>query len=209
VPPQSIAVSKPFFTPSVQLGSRQIPPEHTPEVQSRPFEQPSVGAQAGHVPPPQSGPVSPPFRTPSWHVGVWHVPLAPQTPDWQSSPESHAFPSPQPLQTPPQSTSVSFASRALLRQVTGRQTPPSQIAEAQSALTAQPNPSPHFPHVAPPQSMSVSVPSWISSVQVASRQVLSMHAPDAQSVGSVHASPVAHGGQDPPQSIAVSVPFFT
>jgi hypothetical protein len=57
-PPQSMAVSAPFFTESLQVGAWHTPPVHTPELQSVALVQPWPvvhGAQEG---PPQSSPVS-------------------------------------------------------------------------------------------------------------------------------------------------------
>lgn len=57
-PPQSIAVSLPFFTPSKQLAAWQTPDAQTPEVQSLGAAQCCPTAHAEHVPPPQSVSVS-------------------------------------------------------------------------------------------------------------------------------------------------------
>src|SRR6187401_3581264 len=57
-------------------------------------------------------PVSLPFFTPSVLVGAWHlspVPVSLQTPVRQSAPTLQAFSASHFVQSPPQSTSVSFA----------------------------------------------------------------------------------------------------
>jgi hypothetical protein len=77
-PPQSVSVSVPFFTESVQLALWQNPPEQTPPRQSLIAAQRLPGPHFGHVPPPQSTSVSAPFFTTSVQLVAWHVVL--QTP---------------------------------------------------------------------------------------------------------------------------------
>jgi hypothetical protein len=77
-PPQSMSVSVPFWTPSVQLAALQLPPWHTWVVQSEPKTQLWPTAQLGQLPPPQSTSVSVPFFTPSVQLAAWQVP------DWQT-----------------------------------------------------------------------------------------------------------------------------
>ena len=69
-PPQSMSVSLPFFTPSLQVGAWQVPPEQTPLVQSAATLQPFPAVQALQVLPPQSMSVSSWFCTPSVQVGA-------------------------------------------------------------------------------------------------------------------------------------------
>lgn len=72
-PPQSIALSVPFFTPSVHWAAAHVPFEQTAVVQSPPEMHPRPVAHFGQVPP-QSLSVSAPFLAPSVHVGAWHFP---------------------------------------------------------------------------------------------------------------------------------------
>src|SRR5262245_34088579 len=65
-------------------------------------------AQARHIAPPQSTPVSAPFCTASVHVGAWQVSeRALHTPSAQSAPVLQSSPTLQPGHVPPQSTSLS------------------------------------------------------------------------------------------------------
>jgi hypothetical protein len=57
-PPQSMAASSPFFTPSVQVTTWQTAPTQLSEVQSSPSMQESPGAQAAQASPPQSASLS-------------------------------------------------------------------------------------------------------------------------------------------------------
>ena len=68
-PPQSMSVSSPFFTPSVQAGAAQIPLWQTPLSQSPALAQLLPFAHTGQVPPPQSTSVSAPFFFLSVQVG--------------------------------------------------------------------------------------------------------------------------------------------
>ena len=77
-PPQSVSVSVPFFTESVQLALWQNPPEQTPPTQSPLAAQRLPAPHFGHVAPPQSTSVSAPFFTTSVQLAAWHVVL--QTP---------------------------------------------------------------------------------------------------------------------------------
>jgi hypothetical protein len=94
-PPQSTSVSTPFFTPSKQLGTWQVPAEQTPLWQSLPAPQVFPLAQERQTPPPQSTAVSLPFFTPSMQVATWQVP-AEQTPLVQSPPPTHCTHAPAP-----------------------------------------------------------------------------------------------------------------
>ena len=78
VPPQSVADSRPFFTPSVQVAPRHTPPPHERLVQSPPVAHPLPTMHREHEPP-QSTSVSLPFRVPSPQEAAWQVPAL-QTP---------------------------------------------------------------------------------------------------------------------------------
>jgi hypothetical protein len=106
-PPQSMSVSAPFSTLSVQVGDWQSPPVQTPLVQSPPALHVSPGTH-GPQEPPQSTSVSLPFLTPSVQVGARHKKSVPHTLLKQSLPVAHMSPVPHLGQVaPPQSTSVS------------------------------------------------------------------------------------------------------
>lgn len=73
VPPQSLADSSPFLTPSLQVAARQtfvVPVEQTPVLQSLPIAQVFPTSQVEQVPPPQSIAVSEPFLTTSEQVAT-------------------------------------------------------------------------------------------------------------------------------------------
>jgi hypothetical protein len=82
-PPQSVSVSAPFLTPSVQLEAWQTPLAQTPVVQSPPALHDEPMPQRGQVPP-QSVSVSVPFWTPSLQLGVRQSESVPHTPLRQS-----------------------------------------------------------------------------------------------------------------------------
>jgi hypothetical protein len=106
-PPQSVSVSVPFLTPSVQVGAAQMAVvSQTPLAQSVSRMQPAPAAQREHVTPPQSMPVSLPFCVPSAQSGVVHNPPE-QNRRTQSPPTPQPAPLGHPEQKPPQSTSVS------------------------------------------------------------------------------------------------------
>ncbi len=70
-PPQSMSVSPPFFTTSVQAGALHVPEVHTPLVQSLATVQVLLVAQRGQVvAPPQSMSLSPPFFAASVQEGI-------------------------------------------------------------------------------------------------------------------------------------------
>jgi hypothetical protein len=71
--PQSVSVSVPFFTKSVQLSVWQTDDVHTLLLQSDVTLQLLPLPQGEHPPPPQSTADSVPFCTPSEHVAVWHL----------------------------------------------------------------------------------------------------------------------------------------
>jgi hypothetical protein len=72
-PPQSMSVSFPFLTVSVQVGGAQTWPMHTRLVQSVANRHPWPGAQGGHVPPPQSTSVSLPSWVPFEQGGIMQL----------------------------------------------------------------------------------------------------------------------------------------
>src|SRR5262245_19676788 len=72
-PPQSISVSPPLRTPSLQVASAQDPCTQLREAQSVPATQPWPVSQLGQPLPPQSTPVSVPFFMPSVQVGGLRV----------------------------------------------------------------------------------------------------------------------------------------
>jgi hypothetical protein len=141
-PPQSTAVSAPFFTRSVQLGAAQTLLAQTPLSQSVALAHPPPAAHGGHAPPPQSTPVSAPFFTRSVQPGATQTPLA-QALLAQSAgpahppPTAHAGHAP-----PPQSTSVSAPFFTLSVQLGATQRPPSQAPLSQSAPVTQWPPAP-------------------------------------------------------------------
>src|SRR5690242_3234014 len=67
-PPQSVAVSAPFFTPSMQVGVEHAPAAQTPLRQSAATRQGSRSLHFSMQLPPQSVAVSAPFMTPSEQV---------------------------------------------------------------------------------------------------------------------------------------------
>jgi hypothetical protein len=68
-PPQSVSVSVPLRTPSLQLSAWHSPPEHTALLQSEFAVHPLPVPQRAHVvAPPQSTSVSPPFSVLSEQV---------------------------------------------------------------------------------------------------------------------------------------------
>jgi predicted component of type VI protein secretion system len=69
-PPQSVSVSFPFLTPSVQVATVQMLPTQFPELQSACTRHALPAAHVEQVGPPQSVSVSFPFLTPSVQVGA-------------------------------------------------------------------------------------------------------------------------------------------
>ena len=225
-PPQSTAVSVPFFTVSVQLGVAQTPAVQTPLLQLPPAAVPVPHilpfAQAGHEAP-QSTSVSPPFFTVSVHAAGWHRPAV-QTPLAQLAPLApHPLPSAHFLfvgaaaQVPPQSTSVSVPLATASVHAAGVQVP-----VAPHTPLAQSPPPPHFLPSAhlrlvgaaaqvPPQSMSVSVPFETVSVHDGAAHSLVALGQTwlSQSFATAHALPTSQAGHDVlPQSTSVSGPFL-
>jgi hypothetical protein len=71
VPPQSVAVSVPFFTPSLQVGATQVVPLQTKLTQSLPVVHPRPVPHRAQVEvPPQSVPDSRPFFTRSLQLAA-------------------------------------------------------------------------------------------------------------------------------------------
>jgi hypothetical protein len=208
-PPQSMSVSVPFFFPSLQLDdASHFIDVHDADAQSlfaaHPFPAPHVCPVATQ-PAPQSTSVSPPFFTPSAHVGAAHA-LAVQTPDVQSAPIAHLLPFAQAPHGPPQSTSVSLPSETPSLHVGIAQSPIEQYRSAQSAFTLHARRS-RQPGQPPPQSVLVSGPLSTPSVHDGDEHVLlEPHTPLAQSPLIAHPFASAHGAHEPPQSTSVSVP---
>jgi len=89
-PPQSMSVSKPFFTASLQDVAMHLPAEHSLLAQSARTVHTLPFAQREHEPP-QSMSDSLPFLTRSLHAGHWQR-FAPQTPGTQSDATRHLWP---------------------------------------------------------------------------------------------------------------------
>src|SRR5262245_26718479 len=68
-PPQSMPISAPFVTPSLHVGTVQMPASQMSLEQSDEARQVSPGKHLGHAAPPQSTSVSVPFCAPSPHEG--------------------------------------------------------------------------------------------------------------------------------------------
>jgi hypothetical protein len=106
-PPQSLADSPWFCTPSLQVACVQaLADVHSLLSQSLSFVHVPDAGQGAHSSPPQSSSVSLLLLTPSvqpaaTHTSPWHRPL------WQSGSTSQALPFEQPGQLPPQSMLVS------------------------------------------------------------------------------------------------------
>lgn len=169
LPPQSMSLSLPFFTPSVQIGAWHTLLVHTPLTQS---ELPVHALPAEHLPqppPPQSTSVSLPFLTPSVQIGALHVPPE-QTLLAQSVFVLQVWPVMQPGQdVPPQSTAVSVPFLTLSVQIGAWHVfvvVPLHTPLTQSPAIEQVLPVAHAPQL-PPQSVSVSVPFLTPSAQVA------------------------------------------
>jgi hypothetical protein len=220
LPPQSVSVSDPFFTPSVQIGATQVVPLHTPLAQSLAIVHPPPVPHRAHVEaPPQSMPDSEPFFTMSVqlgarHVFVVHTPLTQSVPAEQSplvAQRGHAF-------GPPQSMSVSVPfltpSRPPVHFGTW-QTPPVQTPLVQSAATMHALPSAHFlpcpTQMVPPQSTSLSPWFLVVSAHVGALHVRGGPVQTRlwQSVDTRQVLVAGHAPQvGPPQSTSVSLPFL-
>src|SRR5260221_14223490 len=113
---------------------------------------------------------------------------------------------------PPQSASVSVWFLAPSAQVAARQMLVVHTLLAQSVPVVHALLSAQAVHMGPRQSVSVSAAFFTRSVQVGVRQMLPTHTPLEQSAPAMHALPSMHflaGAQMPPQSLSVSVWFFT
>ena len=90
-PPQSTAVSRPFFALSSHVAAMHVPSlSHTPSLQSVPVLHGKPAPHPAHFFPPQSTPVSSPFFTLSaqlaaTHFDDWHTPDAQSVPELQST----------------------------------------------------------------------------------------------------------------------------
>jgi hypothetical protein len=213
-PPQSVSVSVPFLTRSVQLDAWHRPAVHTPLWQSPATLQTLPAAHLPHVPPPQSMSVSAPFLTLSVQVAARHLSGEPKhTPLWQSAGSAHVAPAPHLGHAPPpQSTSVSVPFLTTSAQLGAWQMLPMHTPAWQSDATLHILPAGHLPQVAPPQSMSVSVPFFTLSPHVGAWHLSGepVHTPLWQSEPATQMPLVGHFGHaPPPQSTSVSVPFFT
>jgi len=227
LPPQSMSVSLPFFTASLQVGAVQTSVaagQKSGLEQSLLAAQPTPAAQRGQLfAPPQSTPVSTPFCTLSVHEGAAHSPAV-HTPLVQSEPVPHPDPVPQRAQAPlpPQSTPVSPPFFTPSPQEGAAHTPAVHTRLTQLApLVPHSWPTAHSWLVGaaaqlPPQSTSLSLPFFRASLQLAGVQVpFAPQMPFTQSAATAQAFPSPHfllvgaAAQLPPQSTAVSVPFFT
>ena len=212
-PPQSVSLSPPFFTTSVQVAALQVPDVQTALVQSLANMQVLFVAHLGQVvDPPQSVSLSPRFLTVSMHVGALHVSGGPvQTRLWQSVETAHVlFAMQAPHAPPPQSTSVSVPFFTRSAQPAFWQTLVVQTPFKQSVPAPHTLPAAHRRHVVgPPQSASVSPPFFTVSEHDGAWQV-TLQTLLWQSLAPVQVLPLAHlVVQVPPQSMSLSVPFLT
>jgi hypothetical protein len=207
--PQSRPPSRPFCTPSTQVGIWQTLPEQTLLVQSvaAPQALPSPHLLAGAQEPPQSTSVSVPFFTVSLQTAAWHTSPV-HTPSRQSAATVQALFAAHLSQVPPQSTSVSVLFFTESTQF-GTQTAPEHWLPAQSVSTEHFSIGPQALQVPPPQSTSVSFPFATVSVQVAAAHSPPVHTSELQSAATPQILPSSQGPQVPPQSTSVSSPFFT
>jgi hypothetical protein len=215
LPPQSVSVSLPFFTRSLQVAAWHLSgdPEQAPLRQSLATRHVFPSAHLLQLAPPQSVSVSVPFFTESLHVAAWHLSGEPeQTPLWQSAAVRHVLVSAHFGQLPPQSMSVSvpFLTESLHMADWHLSGLPVQTPLVQSLPVAQVLVSAHLGHAAPPQSTSVSVPFFTTSLHVGALHVPPVHTPFTQSLPVAQVLVSAHLPHvPPPQSMSVSAPFFT
>jgi hypothetical protein len=214
-PPQSMSVSTPFLTPSLQVGTWQTLPAQTPDEQPAALKHalPSAHTPQPELPPPQSTSASSPFLIPSKQLGTWQTSPV-HTPDEQSPPKAQAEPLTHepPHAGPPQSMSVSPPFFTPSLQVGTWQTLPVHTPDKQSLAVEHAFESAHAGQPPlPPQSTSVSsTPFLTPSRQVGAGHVPSLQTLDAQSEGNAHfllSAQAAH--VPPPQSLSVSAPFWT
>ena len=190
-PPQSIALSVPFFRPSLHEGPWPPPAVHTPVAQSEPTRQGSPEAQGAHDPP-QSTPVSVPFFTPSLHDPLAQTPPA-QTPLAQSAFAPQGWPPAHGGHDPPQSTAVSFPFSVPSLQAGDAQKPPTHTPLEQPAPLPQCDP-------LPPGVISHPFEGSPSQSYAPALHAESVHVPvahDALACGRAHTTPHA------PQSVFV------
>src|SRR5205823_1848898 len=110
-----------------------------------------------------------------------------------SVPVMHAFPTAQPGQPPPQSTSVSAPFFTLSMQPGATHIPLVHTPLAQSIPVLQPLPPSHLLGQLPPQSMSVSSPFFAPSVQDGVWHIPPVHTALLQSAALPHILPMSHG----------------
>jgi hypothetical protein len=117
-PPQSMSVSFPFLTRSVQLGDWQMLPMQTPLAHSPGPAHTMPVLHLAHPAPPQSISVSVPFLTLSAHVAAWQTRGVPEhTLLTQSPAPVHVLPAVHFGHDEPQSVSVSVPFLTLSEQV--------------------------------------------------------------------------------------------
>jgi hypothetical protein len=205
----------PFFTESGQDAAWQMLLVHLPLAgitQSVFAAQPLPTLHFAEQVLPQSTSVSVPFFVVSVQVGDWQIPLV-HTWLWQSALPPHFLVAGQAGHEPPQSTSVSVPFLTLSAQLWAWHTPEAEHElDAQSAPVLHACPVVHFVEQEPPQSVSVSLPFFTPSPHAAPWQTLPVHLPLAgrtQSALPLQPLPTPHlPGQEPPQSVSVSLPFF-
>jgi hypothetical protein len=223
-PPQSVEVSLPFCTPSVQVpGSAQRPAWQRPLWHWASAVQTSASAHSPQAALPQSVTGSPPLATPSLQLGAWQQrctpgpqPAPPHTLLWQSSLPLQLTPVAQLGQGPPQSTPDSGPLRTPSLHVRGWQQRALPGAQArarhtpfrQSLAALQLLPVPQAAQ-SPPQSSSASLPLATSSLQLGTAQRPSLpHTWLRQSASALQVLPSAQPGHaPPPQSVCSSVPL--
>src|SRR5262245_11181421 len=122
-PPQSVSVSLPFRTRSLQVGAWHLVAVQTSLAQSEGPRQFLPGGQPVHEPP-QSWSDSEPFVAPSLHVAEAQIPFALQKFVAQSEALPQLCPAAHlPHVGPPQSMALSFPLRSPSVQVAARQVP--------------------------------------------------------------------------------------
>ena len=170
-PPQSIPISMPLATLSVHDGGWQLPPEHTPDMQSPLLAQLLPSAHIGQYAP-DDGDVPSQWLAdvPQYPNGLQHCPPLHTASLAEFQPHSKLGAVATGLFGAPQSTSVSSPFCTPSLQVGDEQMFCRQTPDAQSEATAHPMPCSHGVQ-GPPQSVPVSAPLWMPSQQVAARHV--------------------------------------
>jgi hypothetical protein len=170
----------------------------TPLAQSVAIAHAFVSEHSGQEPPPQSTSVSAPFFTMSWQLGAWQMPPV-HTPWLQSVPVAHVLPSGQAWgHPPPQSMPASIPFLAPSLHVGIKQVLPTQARLWQSSA---------FVHAPPTGQGQPALQSL--GLHASGTQVIAMQTPLLQSPCAAQTRMSPHGGQLPPQSTSVSLPFFT